>query len=355
MAEKKYLDEDGAKYFWDKIWGKIKTALAGKQDAMTAGNGISIANNTISAKEAIMTANNLAPESDTPTGWRDLLRSSAAGVDKMKGYFLTFYNTNGVFTNQPAKVGFLETFRESDDIYQRWKTLASGVVMYRSGNSSGWSDPNSDGQFRPLSTGNQGTYFGTCSTGASEAAKVVTISGFKLETGVRVSIKFSNANNYNGTSTLNVNGTGAKDIAYIGTNKTTRYTWTAGEVVDFVYDGSNYVMVDGGVATTTYYGVTKLTSGATSTSGSTALTPGSLNSLSQNMISGAPVYSASSTYAVGDRVRYGYYTYECTTAITTAEAWNAAHWKALDPLQTQIDAIKAGTKQHSSWGAYHEL
>lgn len=40
----------------------------------------------------------------------------------------------------------------------------------------------------------------------------------------------------------------------------------------------------------------------------------------------APVYSTSSTYDLGDLVIYNNNLYECTTAITTAESWTAAHW-----------------------------
>lgn len=40
----------------------------------------------------------------------------------------------------------------------------------------------------------------------------------------------------------------------------------------------------------------------------------------------AAEYSASSTYAVGDYCIYDGQLYRCTTAITTAEAWTAAHW-----------------------------
>ena len=40
----------------------------------------------------------------------------------------------------------------------------------------------------------------------------------------------------------------------------------------------------------------------------------------------APVYSTSGTYAVGDYVIHNGQLYKCTTAITTAEAWTAAHW-----------------------------
>ena len=40
----------------------------------------------------------------------------------------------------------------------------------------------------------------------------------------------------------------------------------------------------------------------------------------------APVYSSSSTYAVGDFVSYQGKLYKCSTAIATAEAWNSSHW-----------------------------
>ena len=40
----------------------------------------------------------------------------------------------------------------------------------------------------------------------------------------------------------------------------------------------------------------------------------------------APTYSSSSTYAEGDYVIHDNVLFVCTTAITTAEAWNSAHW-----------------------------
>ena len=40
----------------------------------------------------------------------------------------------------------------------------------------------------------------------------------------------------------------------------------------------------------------------------------------------ASAYSAAKTYKVGDYVLYNSNLYRCSTAITTAEAWNAAHW-----------------------------
>ena len=121
----------------------------------------------------------------------------------------------------------------------------------------------------------QNLWYGTCGTGASTQAKVVTTSDgdFTLTTGNMVRVKFTNAQTYNGTVTLNVDGTGAVDVARVGTTKTTRYYWVAGEVVDFVYDGTNFVMSAKGTATTTYYGLTKLSSSINSTSTALAATP----------------------------------------------------------------------------------
>lgn len=182
-------------------------------------------------------------------------------------------------------------------------------------------------------------WYGTCATGAGTQNKVVTTNSgdFVLEVGSMVRVKFTNAFNYNGTSRLNVDGTGAVDIARVGTTETTRYYVSAGEVIDFVYDGTDYLMSRTGTATTTYYGLTKLATSAYSTSTSTALTPASLNNFAQYVATGLPAYSASSTYERGDRVRYGNYMYECNTDIMAAEAWTAAHWTALDPLLEQID------------------
>jgi hypothetical protein len=180
-------------------------------------------------------------------------------------------------------------------------------------------------------------WYGTCATAKATQTKVVVCEGFVLKTGVSIRVKFSEAQSYNGTPKLNVNGTGAIAITSSGTTGAVKYYWRAGEILSFTYDGSYWIVEDGGVADTTYYGVTRLSSSATSTSTALATTPSTINAVVQNMIEPYAVYSASATYSVGDRVRYSYQAWECTTAITTAEEWNSAHWAALDPIQTQID------------------
>lgn len=52
------------------------------------------------------------------------------------------------------------------------------------------------------------------------------------------------------------------------------------------------------------------------------------NAVNSNSTSFASLYSPSATYAVGDYCTYQNVLYKCTTAISTPEAWNSAHWTA---------------------------
>lgn len=187
-------------------------------------------------------------------------------------------------------------------------------------------------------------FYGTCTTAAGTQAKVVTCPGFILQEGISIRVKFTNNQDYNGAPTLNVNNTGAKTIVSKSGTNAIRYCWMAGEVVAFTYDGTNWIMQDAGIATTTYYGTTKLQTSSTSTNTGLAATPASINSLVQNMIEPYNVYSTTSTYVVGDRVRYNNNAWECNTAISTAEAWTQAHWTMLDPIQTQLDDLSVQTE-----------
>lgn len=125
---------------------------------------------------------------------------------------------------------------------------------------------------KPLA--NELHFYGGCSSAANEANKVVTVSddNFKLMSGVAVDVSFLNANTAS-RPTLNVNNTGAVEIKAYSTTVPLANQWRQGAVVRFVYNTSNWVMVDGSVASTTYYGATKLNSSTSSTSEDTAATP----------------------------------------------------------------------------------
>lgn len=115
-------------------------------------------------------------------------------------------------------------------------------------------------------------YYGTCATAAATVAKVVTCSGFTLKTGAMIAVQFTYANTAS-SPTLNVNSAGAIAIKQYGTTAVSTYQWRAGEVVLFVYNGTNWELVSKSTATTSYYGVTKLSSSVSSTSTSLAATP----------------------------------------------------------------------------------
>ena len=95
--------------------------------------------------------------------------------------------------------------------------------------------------------------YAVCNTSGSAVAKTVSITNFKLVTGVRVFIKFTYAHDSTTKATLNVNNTGAKSIRYKGygvfkgynggSNSDKQYpnTWEAGEIVEFIYDGTEWV------------------------------------------------------------------------------------------------------------------
>lgn len=88
------------------------------------------------------------------------------------------------------------------------------------------------------------TNYAICETFTSTKAKVATVQNgsFTLEPGVRVAIKFKNANTA-ASPTLNVNSSGAKTIYCKGATITATNYWSAGQIIDFVYDGTYWHMI----------------------------------------------------------------------------------------------------------------
>ena len=78
--------------------------------------------------------------------------------------------------------------------------------------------------------------YGTCSTAAATAAKVVSCSNFALMTGAEITVKFT-VTNTAANPTLNVNNTGAKAIYYRGSAISAGYL-AANRTYTFRYNGS---------------------------------------------------------------------------------------------------------------------
>lgn len=87
--------------------------------------------------------------------------------------------------------------------------------------------------------------YGVCSSSATYTTKTVTVDNFSLVEGVRVIVKFTNANKASSPK-LNVNETGAIPIVRYGTaaagSNVETNGWDAGAVLAFTYDGTNWVM-----------------------------------------------------------------------------------------------------------------
>lgn len=89
-------------------------------------------------------------------------------------------------------------------------------------------------------------HYATCSTAAGTAAKVASTgqTGFKLIKGAKVVVRFTYANTAN-TITLNVDGTGAKNVYFLNSTTATA-KWFAYSTIEFVYDGTNWYATNNG-------------------------------------------------------------------------------------------------------------
>lgn len=93
-------------------------------------------------------------------------------------------------------------------------------------------------------------HYATCSTAAGTAAKVVSLAGFTLVTGAKVTVRFT-VTNTAANPTLNVGGTGAKAIQYRNA-AITAGALAANRTYEFVYDGSSWELVGDLDSNTTY-------------------------------------------------------------------------------------------------------
>lgn len=94
-------------------------------------------------------------------------------------------------------------------------------------------------------------YYAECGTASTDIAKVVACDGFVLEKGAIIAIRFT----YIGTTypksgniSLNINGTGAKNIVPKGSNTILTYNWSwafrANQTWIFVYDGTYFAWLN---------------------------------------------------------------------------------------------------------------
>jgi len=144
--------------------------------------------------------------------------------------------------------------------------------------------------------------YATCSTDAATAAKVATISGntnWQLKTGSIVVVKFTNTNSASSV-TLNVNSTGAKSIWYsnaVYTGNSNIVCGYANRYSTYMYDGTNWVWISGGVDNNNTYSNASLGCGYTTCSTAEATTAKTASLSSYALATGGFV-AVKFTYAV---------------------------------------------------------
>lgn len=187
--------------------GRTYNLVAPKGAKGDTGNGI--------ASTDISYASNASGTTAPTTGWQSTIPTITQG-----GYLWT--KTVVTFTDNSSATSYTVAYQGLDGL---------GAVISVNGQTGA-----------VVLTANDINPFVACSTNSSTAAKVVAKEGFTLFVGARITVSFTNANTVN-SPTLNANGTGAKAIK--ADDDTTYVKWLAGAVMDFVYDGINWVCLAG--------------------------------------------------------------------------------------------------------------
>lgn len=271
----KYLDQTGLAHFWDKIKAKIDAIDVGGRNLFlmstietgsdlktdgTVEHGTSATGKTCGTSDWIVvkpdTEYALTIETDS-TGAN--LWNRCCFYDSNKDFISIFsYDYNLAVPNRKRRIVTAPSNAAYARISARHLTATSTYpnistkVMFEEGNkATKWTpapeDVDADLNEAMNSTIINRVWYAECSTAAATAAKVATITpvttDFALNKGAIVIVKFSVTNSAAVADlTLDVNGTGAKSIKRYGTtNLAAVGNLTAGQALEFVYDGTNWL------------------------------------------------------------------------------------------------------------------
>lgn len=205
--------------------------------------------------------------------------------------------------------------------------------------SSSWNEIGGGGSSGGL------TYL-TCSTSAGTGSKVATApEGFELATGASFVINFTQANTAS-VVTLNVSNTGAKSIVdQLGNNiNATTASLLSGHVL-VVYNGTSYVVLEK-VATSTAFGLVKLsdaTDSSNDTTGGVAATPKAVKAaydLANGKQANIPTGTTSQYYR-GDKAWADFATAVRAIILTGLASGSDAAISATDSLLSALAKLQA--------------
>lgn len=115
-------------------------------------------------------------------------------------------------------------------------------------------------------------YYGVCTTVSASPRKVVECDDFVLEKGAVINVVFTYQHTGQSACALNVNNTGDVQAKRTNGNSGLALAWGPGEVVPFIYDGSNWIMIGGAPADTETAGRVQLSASTSSNSPTMAAT-----------------------------------------------------------------------------------
>lgn len=184
-------------------------------------------------------------------------------------------------------------------------------------------------------------HYASCSTAAGTAEKAVTLAGFTLATGARITVRFT-VTNTAANPTLNVNSTGAKPIQYRNAAISTGYL-AANRVYEFVYDGAAWELVGDintdtnttyGAATTTTAGLVKVGTNISVSGGTISVANGSTTKKGVVQLSSATNSTSTTLAATASAVKTAY-----DKGVSAASAASKAQ-TAADAAQSAADAAQ---------------
>ena len=198
-------------------------------------------------------------------------------------------------------------------------------------------------------------HYASCSTAAGTAEKAVTLAGFTLATGARITVRFT-VTNTAANPTLNVNSTGAKPIQYRNVAISTGYL-AANRVYEFVYDGAAWELVGDintdtnttyGAATTTTAGLVKVGTNISVSGGTISVANGSTTKKGVVQLSSATNSTSTTLAATASAVKAAYdkgvsaasAASKAQTAATAAQSAADAAQEAADAAQSTADTAK---------------
>lgn len=217
----------------------LSTTVEGKADSSTVttlSNTVNTVSQTTNSNSSTLSnlTTRLGTNADGTASSTDIVAKESALEQDLNGFKSTVSSTYQTIDN-------MSNYSTTEQMNSAISQSASNITTTVSQTYATQASLNSEINQRKAT-------YGTSSTDAGTATKAVTCENFSLYTGATVRVKFSKANT-NATPSLNVNNTGAKAIKnFAGANLVEgEYSWKANATLDFVYDGTNWLLVDNGM------------------------------------------------------------------------------------------------------------